>query len=73
MAITNTFRSQLQIVLEDGLDEKGNMTFKNKNFNNVKTEATADQLFAVANVLHPLQQRKLSGIERNDSSLILGA
>ncbi|MCD5324368.1 MULTISPECIES: DUF1659 domain-containing protein [Pontibacillus] len=73
MAITNKMKSQLQIVLEDGLDEEGNMTFKNKNFNNVKTDATADQLFAVASALVPLQQRSLAGIERNDSSLIIGA
>ncbi|MFC0522208.1 DUF1659 domain-containing protein [Pontibacillus salicampi] len=67
MATSTVMNSQLQLVLENGTDEKGNPILKNKNFNNVKTDATPDQLWAVANALVALQQHPLYAVERNDS------
>jgi Protein of unknown function (DUF1659) len=72
MAVTSEkVSSQLQMVLENGQDERGNFIFKNKNFNNVKTVATADQLYTVAKALEPLQQRVLYAIERKDDNKIM--
>ncbi|MYL34334.1 DUF1659 domain-containing protein [Pontibacillus yanchengensis] len=68
MAVSNLISSQLQLVFEDGLDDSGRPVLRNKNFNNVKTDATPDQLHAVATAISGLQQRPLHGIERNDAS-----
>ncbi|MBB6454834.1 hypothetical protein HNQ94_003323 [Salirhabdus euzebyi] len=73
MALEQKVSTQLQLIFQVGLDEEGNMMLKNKNFNNVKTDATADQLFAVASVLEPLQERTLHGVERNDSSIVVSS
>ncbi|UOQ92995.1 DUF1659 domain-containing protein [Halobacillus shinanisalinarum] len=72
MAVTaDKVNTQLQLVFENGTDEKGNVKFRTKSFNNVKMEATSDQLYKVATALAPLQQRLLSTIERNDSSVLV--
>ncbi|KGX86903.1 DUF1659 domain-containing protein [Pontibacillus litoralis] len=71
MATSSIKHSQLQLVLENGIDSKGNPVFKNKNFNNVKTDATADQLFTVANALGSLQQHSIMEIERNNARVII--
>ncbi|WP_079529650.1 DUF1659 domain-containing protein [Halobacillus hunanensis] len=71
MAVTaDKTNSQLQLVFENGTDEKGNVKYRTKSFNNVKMDATADQLYNVAIALVPLQQRLLSMIERNDSAIL---
>lgn len=74
MAVAQIVDSRLSLILDDGVDpESGKQVFKSKSFNNVKTAATADQLFNIANAVAPLQQRPLVDIERNDSSEITGA
>lgn len=62
--------SQLRLVFETGVDAEGKMTYRNKNFNNIKVAATTDGLFAVAQGLVSLQQYPLSVIERNDKYLL---
>lgn len=59
--------SQLRLVLDMGMDIDGNVIYKNKNFNNVKPTSTADQLYAIAQALAPLQQHPMVTIERNNS------
>ncbi|MBM7552976.1 DUF1659 domain-containing protein [Thalassobacillus pellis] len=74
MAVTSVrVDSTLQMVLETGLDQDGNGIYKVKSFHNVKTDATDDQLFTVANALKPLQSYALQRIERRDSSNLLNA
>lgn len=73
MASATMTESRLQLVFEDGLDGEGNPVFSNKNFNNVKTTATTDQLYAVTMAIVPLQQRTLSGIERDNTKVITSA
>ncbi|GAA0604736.1 hypothetical protein GCM10009001_22450 [Virgibacillus siamensis] len=74
MAVAQMVASRLSLILDDGLDpESGKQLFKSKSFNNVKTEATADQLFAIADAVAPLQQRPLVNIERKDNSEITQA
>ncbi|WP_163970327.1 DUF1659 domain-containing protein [Oceanobacillus halotolerans] len=69
MAQANLFDSALRIVLYDGEDiMTGDPIYKYKTFNNVKTEATPDQLLAIANAFVGLQERSLTKIERKDSS-----
>jgi hypothetical protein len=73
MATEQKVRTQLQLVFQTGEDGEGNVVIKNKNFNNIKTTATPDQLYAVASALIPLQQWTLLEVERNDSAIVMGA
>ncbi|WP_087974770.1 DUF1659 domain-containing protein [Oceanobacillus rekensis] len=69
MAVADITKSTLQLVLQDGIDsESGSPIFKSKSFNNVKTDATADQLYAVATALVELQERPLYNINRKDTA-----
>ena len=62
--------TQMRLKLATGLDEFGKMQYKNKNYNNVKTTATPEQLFDVATALFGLQAYSPDGLERNDSHLV---
>ncbi|MCM3443479.1 DUF1659 domain-containing protein [Metabacillus halosaccharovorans] len=62
--------SQLSLVFDMGMDEDGKVILKRKNYNNVKTTATPDELLQVAQALASLQTETLSAIERNDSNQI---
>lgn len=74
MAVATMMNSQLRLVLHDGDDlETGEPIFKTKSFNNVKTNATADQLFEVSQAIASLQELPLYGIERRDNSEITSA
>ncbi|RYG72167.1 DUF1659 domain-containing protein [Lentibacillus lipolyticus] len=74
MAVAQMMDSRLRLILDDGIDAaSGKQLFKTKGFSNVKIEATADQLFAIATAVAGLQERTLLDIERNDSSNIVQA
>jgi hypothetical protein len=62
--------SQLRLVFDMGVNAEGKAIYKNKNFSNIKTTATTDGLFAVAQGLVSLQQYPVSSIERNDKNLL---
>ena len=62
--------SQLRLVYEVGVDENGEMQYKNKNYNNIKTAAATNDLFSVAQAIVGLQGYTLDSLERNDSSLL---
>ncbi|UFT98874.1 DUF1659 domain-containing protein [Radiobacillus kanasensis] len=71
MAVAQKVDSGLQLVFEDGVNpETGETILRRKSFNNVKTTATADQLFAIASALVPLQQKTLNSIQQKDDLLI---
>ncbi|MBM7600146.1 hypothetical protein JOC34_002537 [Virgibacillus halotolerans] len=71
MAVAEILTSQLQLVFNDGNDTStGKPVYKTKNFNNVKTSANADQLYAVALAFADLQERPLYTISRKDSTSI---
>ena len=61
---------QLRLVLDAGVDEKGNPKLKSKNFNNIKLTAAADALLDVAEAIAGLQTLTLVQIEQNDSHLL---
>ena len=71
MAVTTVkVNTRLQLVLSEGQDGDGNMLLKRKSFNNVKTNATDEQLHTVSIALAPLQQHILVDIARDDRSLL---
>ncbi|XJZ28763.1 DUF1659 domain-containing protein [Bacillota bacterium Lsc_1132] len=59
--------TKLRLIFETGVNEKGETIYKAKTFNNVKKEATTDQLFQVAQALSVLCSDLLSSVERDDS------
>lgn len=71
MAVAERVSSQLRLVFYDGENAlTGSPVFKTKTFNNLKTDADANQFLAVAEALAGLQERPLSRIERNDNTEI---
>ncbi|QGQ48220.1 DUF1659 domain-containing protein [Metabacillus sediminilitoris] len=70
MAVQVLIESQLSLVFDMGLDEKGKVILKRKNYNNIKTSATADQLLQAAQAIASLQTQSLSSIERNDTNQV---
>jgi hypothetical protein len=65
MAVANLLETKLRMVFEKGMDEKGNPILNVKTFNNIKKEATTDQLFQVATAISALVNDSLTKIERN--------
>ncbi|WP_010677116.1 DUF1659 domain-containing protein [Bacillus timonensis] len=73
MAATQDIQStQLRLVFENGVDGKGKVIYKNKNYNNINPASTADQLYSVAVAIEGLQSLQLFNIERNDSYMLAG-
>ncbi|MFC0271716.1 DUF1659 domain-containing protein [Metabacillus herbersteinensis] len=67
MAEAYLLDSQLRLVYNVGIDEEGKAILKSKNYNNVKTTATAEQLLQAAQAIASLQTETLEAVERNDS------
>lgn len=63
--------SQLRLVFDMGMDENGKTIFKNKNYNNVKTSSTPEQLLQAAQAIAGLQTETLALVERNNSNQII--
>lgn len=59
--------TQMRLFFETGLDEKGEPVLKGKTFNNVKKEATIDQIYQAAQAISGLCAYTLTAVERNDS------
>ncbi|GAE95156.1 hypothetical protein JCM21714_4368 [Gracilibacillus boraciitolerans JCM 21714] len=71
MALAERIDSRLQLTFENGMDPiTGDAIYKLKSFNNVKLDATADQLLAITAAITPLQQLVLYSVKRNDTELI---
>ncbi|WP_044749427.1 DUF1659 domain-containing protein [Bacillus alveayuensis] len=70
MAEVQLMETQLRLVFQMGVDEEGKPMLKNKNFNNIDTQATADQLLSAAQAIASLQSKTLVHVERNDSQQI---
>lgn len=74
MATAYIKNSTLQLTFQNGLDSlTGEPVFQTKSFNNVKPEATADQLYTIAIAFEGLQERPLESVSRRDVSDILSA
>ncbi|WML54859.1 DUF1659 domain-containing protein [Neobacillus sp. PS3-12] len=68
MAAANLYETKLRMTFETGMDEKGKPIYKAKTLNNIKKEATTDQLFQVAQALSALSNDSLFKIDRNDTT-----
>jgi hypothetical protein len=70
MATAALIDSAMRLELDGGLDGDNKPVVKYKNFSNVKTTATPDGIYAVAEALAGLQTYPLVLIRRNDSFAI---
>ena len=70
MANEVLLETQLRLVFDMGMGENGKQIFKGKNYNNVKTSATADQLLQAAQAIAGLQTEVLAFVERDDTNQI---
>lgn len=71
MAQANMIQSRLQLFFEQGFDEEtSEIITKTKSFNNIKTEATSEQLLVMATTLASLQQYPLHEVRRNDVAIL---
>lgn len=68
MAAANLYETKLRMTFETGMDEKGKPIYKAKTLNNIKKEATTDQLFQVAQAFSALSNDSLFKIDRNDTT-----
>lgn len=71
MAVADPLSTSLRLVFVDGVDEmSGDVIYKSKNFNRIKTTASAEELYKVAQAFVGLQERTLFAVERRDQSEI---
>jgi hypothetical protein len=71
MAQATLVDSNLRLVFETGVNEKGEPIFKGKMYSNLKHEATSDQLYQTAQALSILCNDPLYTVERTDRSDIM--
>jgi hypothetical protein len=63
--------TKVKLVFNYGKDEKGKAILKNKLFNNIRMDATADEIQAFAQAIASLSTKPLNTVERDDSKDIL--
>jgi hypothetical protein len=66
MAQATLVDSNLRMVFETGVNEKGEPIFKGKMYSNLKHEATTDQIHQAASALSVLCKDPLYTVERSD-------
>ncbi len=72
MAVQMLERTQLRLIFKVGFDARTKKPIlKRKTFSNIKTNATAEQLYRTAEAIASLQEHSLSEVERSDHSNIL--
>lgn len=59
--------TKLKLLFESGINEKGEPVYRTKTYNNIKKDATAEQLGNAAQVLAELCELPLVGVEREDN------
>ncbi|NLZ54889.1 MAG: DUF1659 domain-containing protein [Thermoanaerobacteraceae bacterium] len=69
MAIVATpLNSSLRIIVETGVDENNKPIYRTRSYNNVKTDATDEDLMSVANQLADIQSHPVHAIRRTIES-----
>lgn len=72
MAEAMLSQTRLRLLFEIGTDDNGKSIIKTKTFNNIKSTATAGELFSTATALASLSKDVLDAVERNDNYEIVG-
>lgn len=72
MAEAMLSQTRLRLLFEIGTDDNGKSIIKTKTFNNIKSTATAEELFSTATALASLSKDVLDTVERNDNYEIVG-
>ncbi len=57
---------QLRLMYELGEDDKGNLLFRSKNYNNIKVDAEATALLQAAGTISGLQTTPVSNVRRSE-------
>lgn len=72
MAVTKTLKSlSLTIEIQKGVDKAGDPTYTNKTFANVKSDATLDNVYAVADTIKGVLSTKTKSYFLNESSSLV--
>lgn len=72
MAVTHTPNpSSLTLVRQTGITQEGKPVLKSKTINNVRANATNEDLYAVADALSVLFSHPIVKIERKDSGILV--
>ena len=61
-----TVASELIVNVVDGINAQGTPVLRARRYRNVKPNATADDVYAVGQILASLQAKTLAGIQRRD-------
>ncbi len=72
MATETIVKANLQMVYLNGVDKDGDPIFVKKTYSNLQEEATADDVFAVANSLATLQNKPLNEVNEIITKRIQG-
>ncbi|OEH85565.1 hypothetical protein BHU72_15010 [Desulfuribacillus stibiiarsenatis] len=68
--ISDRIDTRVALVLNVGLDEKGNMKLSKKTYSRIKPAVTDEAIFNVANAIASLQDFELHGVERLDTNAL---
>ena len=71
MAMAILKDSNIRLMFDAGVDEKGEQVFKGKTYRYVRKEATADEVQQASVALGNLSASVLGSVERNDSFEII--
>jgi hypothetical protein len=71
MAQASLVDSNLRLVFETGVNQKGEPIHKGKLYSNLKPEASVNQLFQTAQAIGSLSRDPLITVERSDRSDIM--
>lgn len=71
MALSNLVDSNLRLVYETGVNEKGEPVFKGKMYSNLKHDASVEQIFQTVQAISTLCMDPLNTVERSDRSNII--
>lgn len=61
--IASPMQAALRLVVETGVDEKGNPVLRSRSYNRVKPESAEQDVYAVAVALAGLQEKPLRGVQ----------
>lgn len=61
--VASPVQATLRLVVETGVDDRGNPVYRSRSYNRVKPESSEQDVYAVAVALAGLQQNPLQGVQ----------